>query len=298
MKVLQGLVLVIIGMMAVSQGGYSQTDTVRLESDRVYVVTKFDGSKFVGKIISRDARDVLVATNTIGMVYIPKHVIRSIREVEPDLLTIDSLMLEEEIFSTRYFITTNGLPIDKGESYVQWNIFGPDFQFGLGKNLGVGVMSSWVGIPLIGSIKYAIPVSEKINFGLGALIGSATWADINAGGALPFAVLTYGDRRHNINMSAGYGAIWGDGSIDGSALVSISGMTRIGVNLSLVFDSFIVPRLNFRDMDKKSWFLLIPGIRWQTDNNKAWQFGFGGVITGGKIQPFPIPMIQWFKRIN
>jgi hypothetical protein len=48
---------------------------------------------------------------------------------------------------------------------------------------------------------------------------------------------------------------------------------------------------------KVGFSLLIPGIRWQMDSNKAFQFGFGGIVTDGELVPAPIPMIQWFRKL-
>ncbi len=132
------------------------------------------------------------------------------------------------------------MPIKKGEHYVQWNLFGPDFQFGLGKNLGVGIMTSWVGIPIIGTIKKSWQLGEKTQFAVGALIGTGSWALPDWGGALPFGTLSFGDRSKNIAISAGYGAIWQNGDLDGGALASIAGMIKVSPKISLVFDSFIL----------------------------------------------------------
>ena len=43
--------------------------------------------------------------------------------------------------------------------------------------------------------------------------------------------------------------------------------------------------------------LIIPGLRIQTSEDKAFQFGFAGIITNGDAVPVPIPMIQWYRRL-
>jgi len=79
-------------------------------------------------------------TENLGKVAIPKHEIKKIREVRQGEIR-DGIFVGEEMFATRYFLTTNGLPIKKGDNYIQWNLLGPDFQFGLADNFGIGVMT-------------------------------------------------------------------------------------------------------------------------------------------------------------
>jgi hypothetical protein len=276
-------------------GAQGVTDTAITESVKIFIVTKNDGTEFVGKILSQDPREVLIETKNLGQIIIPKHEIKEIREVKAGELSVSGEYIPKEIFSTRYFITTNGLPIEKGESYIQWNLYGPDFQFGIRKNFGIGLMTSWVAVPIIGTIKYSIPLGEKVNLGLGGLIGTGSWSFPDLAIALPFGVFTYGDRRGNINFSGGYGAIWSNGGSEGRALFSIAGMTKIGKKVSLIFDSFIVPGISGKTDSGVA--LLIPGIRLQTKSNRAFQFGFAGIYAQGEFLQFPIPFIQLYAKL-
>ena len=212
---------------------------------------------------------------------------------------------------------TNGLPIKKGENYIQWNLFGPDFQFGLGKNFGVGLMTSWIGIPIIGTIKKSWELGAKTQFAIGGLFGTGSWASPDFGGMLPFGTISFGDRTKNLSISSGYGAIWQDGGTSGRALASIAGMIKISQKVSLVFDSFILlpgkteTKTRVEDVydlagnskpqtityeEKKSGFaLLIPGIRIHQSEGKAIQFGFLGMYTDNTFLSVPIPMIQWYR---
>lgn len=305
-----------------------------IEPDKLYLVTKFDGAEFLGNILSFDAHELLIRTEKIGDVYIPKHEIKSIKEVNPKYYKEFS---GEELFSTRYFITTNGLPIKKGDNYIQWNIYGPDFQFGIADNIGVGIMTSWAAIPIIANAKYSIPLGEKMNMAFGALVGTGSWAYPDFGGILPFASLTRGTRKNNINFSAGYGALfysntqmnpntnteYKDHYTEGRVLLSLAGMARLSPKFSLVFDTFIAPWGPRREVnnwvDKGYWqdkdtyvpeyvlettteqspslAIILPGIRWQMKADAAFQFGFTGFYFDKKFQPFPIPMVQWYRKL-
>jgi hypothetical protein len=226
----------------------------------------------------------------------------------------------EDAFATRYFITTNGLPMKKGQHYIQWNLFGPDFQFALSDNFGVGFMTSWLAVPLIGTAKYSFNPKDNVQFAIGGLIGTSSWVafsspDANFGGALPFATISFGDRRKNLALSGGYGAVWFGSETEGSALSSIAGMVKVSPKFSLVFDSFIVMPggervvydyyydqsgnyVSIQKTEKRPiTAIFIPGLRWHQGEGKAFQFGFTGIYAEREMVPFPIPMVQWYRTL-
>ncbi len=266
----------------------------QVDPNKMYVITKNDGTTFMGKILSIDAREITIRTSNIGDVSIPKHEIRDIKEVKAGDVNARGELVTDDAFATRYFLTTNGLPIAKGESYILWNLFGPDVQFAVSDNLGLGVMTSWFGVPLIGSIKYSIPTEGNVGLGFGALLGTGSWASPNFGLALPFAALTVGNKKTNFNFSAGYGAVFIDGISEGKTLLSVGFLSKFGKNMSFVFDSVIVP--GSANSGGVSFF--IPGLRWQSDVNKAFQFGFLAAGIDGDVISLPLPMLGFFRTIN
>lgn len=289
-------------------------DTIREKG--IYIITKNDGVIYIGEIVYDNAREVFIKTKKTGDIIIPKYEIKSIVKARETEINTEGELVQSEVFATRYFITTNAIPINKGDSYILWNLYGPDFQFGLGKNVGIGVMSTWVGMPIIGTLKYSISKSEKLHYGFGLLAGTGSWALPEWGMALPFGVVTLGDKKNNINFSAGYGAIIEKGKSDGRFLFSIAGFSKVGKKISLVLDSFIMPAGNYFNEEqinynpstgynetiivrkrKEGFALIIPGIRWQLESNKAFQFGFAGLMVNGEAVPAPIPMIQWFRKL-
>ena len=285
--------------------------------DSMYRVVKTDGNILIGKLLQNDAREILLRTEDGREIYIPQHVIKRLEPLSGERRSVAGEYTGEDRFSTRYFITTNGLPIKKGEHYVQWNLFGPDFQFALADDLGVGLMTSWLGTPLIGTIKKSWKLNDEAQFAIGGLLGTGSWISPDWGGALPFATVSFGDRQRNIAFSAGYGAIWSDGETTGRALVSVAGMVKLSSRLSLVFDSFIMPpapseivtynydeyvngvlvrRTDSYVQTKPGFALLIPGIRWHQSEGNAIQFGFSGIITDDGS--FPVPMVMWYRNLN
>lgn len=285
--------LFLLSFLFLSNISFSQNDTIAVQDTNTYRFIKLDGGELIGKILSQDAREVLIVTSDNRKIYVPQHTIKEMVIVNTSDFNNKGDFIGEDKFATRYFITTNGLPIKKGEHYVQWNLFGPDFQFGLGDNLGVGIMTSWLGIPIIGTIKKSWELGEKTQFALGGLIGFGSWAAPRFGGALPFATLSFGSRKSNIAFSGGYGAVWFDGFVNGQAITSVAGMTKVSPKISLVFDSFIL----MPSGNGNGFALLIPGVRWHQSEGRSIQFGFTGVIADGDLIPIPIPMVQWYRSL-
>jgi len=314
MKNLKSIILALsLFMLSSSQCLIAQNreDKVTDDTTKMYVIVRNNGEEIYGKIISQSDREILLLTEKMGKVYIPKYEIKEIREIKPEDMDSKGNIKQKEIFATRYFVTTNALPIDKGDNYVQLNLYGADIEFGVAKNLSVGGMTTWIGIPILGTIKYSIPIDKKVGLAFGAIVGTASWALVNQDYvgpksiALPFAAFTVGDKSANFNISVGYGAVRSkvenfNGSVsiisnetNGRFLMSFGGMKKFGKKVSFVFDSFLIPASG----SKEGGGILIPGLRFQTQPNKAFQFGFAGVFSQGVLVPFPIPFVQWYRKI-
>lgn len=292
-------------------------------ADSMYRVVKTDGSILVGKLLQSDAREILFRTQDGREIYIPQHVIKRMEPLSQEKRNLAGEFVGEDRFATRYFITTNGLPIKKGDHYVQWNLFGPDFHFAIRDDLSVGVMTTWLGTPLIGSIKKSWKLNDVSQFAVGGLFGTGSWIMPDWGGALPFGTISFGDRQKNIACSGGYGAIWTNGDRQGRTLLSVAGMVKLSNQFSLVFDSFIMPagpdrtvtytyqayvfdpvtgqggyeqRTGSYVQRQTGFSLLIPGIRWHQSEGRAFQVGFSGVVADGET--FPIPMVVWYRSLK
>lgn len=262
-----------------------QAQEVR-DTTQTYLVIKNDGAEYVGTIIEENAREVLVKTMSLGEIYIPKHEIKEII-----LLQSDGGSEKREQFATRYFFSTNGFSLDD-ENYIIWNIFGPDIQINYKNKVGIGLITSWFGSPIIGSIKYSKTLDETTHLGYGSLLGTGSWSQLRVGGVLPYVSLTKGDATKNLTFSAGYGLLWDETDVSGNALVSIAAMNKTTNRISLVFDSFILYNSSQADV----FSLIIPAIRVESEKKRAFQIGFAGTLNEGEVFAFPLPLIQWFRN--
>ena len=265
--------------------GFSQTYPT--DSTKLVCVTLNDGTKIIGKVTQNNERELTVSSTDGRRQIIPQFFVKTISEINESDMSKNGKYLGKDNYCTRYFLTTNGLPIEKGKNYIQWNLFGPDIQFSVSDHFGVGIMTSWVGNPVVGSFKYSNKISKNVHYAIGGLVGTTTWFG-RAGLALPFAALTFGNGRNNINFSSGYGAVWTGGfGSQGTALFSIAGMAKLSNKLSFVFDSFITKEFGF----------FTPNLRYHFTETNAFQFGFAFVQTGGVFRQIPTPICQWYRRL-
>jgi hypothetical protein len=297
MNIISARVIIFFTFLICSTFIFSQQE---IDSTKTYVITQNDGSQLTGKILKNDERELTVLLMDRRKIIIPQYVIKSITPVNSSDFNAIGQYVGEENFRTRYFLTTNGLPVKKGKNYVQWTLLGPDLQFSVTDRLGAGLMTTWIGMPLIGSIKYTGNISKNVNYAVGALVGTGSYIRPTTGGALPFGAITFGDGRSNLNFSAGYGAIWNSGDVNGRPLVSVAGMTKVGKKVTLVLDSFFLlstdsyngyigNRLN------STFGFILPGIRVNSSDTKAFQIGFASLYAANRFIPIPFPIIQWFR---
>ena len=171
------------------------------------LVEKHDGTKYIAKIISDDGRELLLETEALGKLYLPKSEVKRISKIEDVGEIKDGEFREESPFTTRYAFTNNALPIKKNSHYTMVNLFGPEVHFAINDRFNIGVMSTWIGTPLVAVGKFTIPTSnEKINFSIASMIGSSGYLQSFRGfGGLHWGTITFGDRKNNISISAGFG---------------------------------------------------------------------------------------------
>ncbi|NBU89822.1 MAG: hypothetical protein EBS12_00035 [Flavobacteriia bacterium] len=268
--------------------GFSQTYPT--DSTKLVCVTLNDGTKIIGKVTQNNERELTVSSLDGRRQIIPQFFVKTISDINESDMSINGKYIGKDNYCTRYFLTTNGLPIEKGKNYIQWNLFGPDIQFSVSDHFGVGIMTSWFATPVVGSFKYSNKISKNVHYAIGGLLGTTTWSfmdDLRSGLALPFAALTFGNGRNNINFSYGYGASWKGLESQGTALYSIAGMIKLSNKLSFIFDSFITKEFGF----------FTPNLRYHFTETNAFQFGFAFVQTGGVFRQIPTPICQWYRRL-
>lgn len=255
---------------------FSQTTPSDTTTKELKRIEKNDGTVYIGTILSDDGREVLINTESLGKIYIPKSDIKSIGAVGAEDFDEVGEYDPEGPFATRYYFTTNALPLKKGDDYAMIHLYGPEVHFSVGKNFSIGVMTTWFASPFILALKKSFQTkNEKINLSLGALVGTSGYLNTFRGyGGIGFGTFTYGTATDNVSFSAGYGIVnpgfngniffneditaddgfypeneytYGDlvntspssSRIFQTPLFQLAGTKRLGKRVSLIFDSMI-----------------------------------------------------------
>lgn len=285
-----------------------ENDTI---DNQLYHIIKTDNSEYIGNIISDDGREILIKTSNLGKIYIPKSQIKKIEEIEDEKSILRGEYNDAGPFVTRYTFTTNALPLKKGSNYAIINLYGPEAHFAVADNFSVGVMTSWIGSPFVLALKYSIKTNkENVNFSLGTLLGTSSYVNSFKGyGGLHFGNITFGDAKKNMTFAAGYGYIssgntYYDNGIEQNSselnsgpVFSIAGITKVGTKASFIFDSMIGVFNSGSTQDVA--MLLMPGMRFQTTDKKAFQISLAGVTVftdNSGTYTFPLPMLSWFYK--
>jgi len=283
----------LILMTTICQG---QTDPGEKEDRKISRIIKQDGNVFVGEILQDDGREVLILTDGLGKIYIPKSEIKEIEEVGAEEFR-QGTFIGRDRFASRYFLTTNGLPIVKGEHYGMLSAYGPEVHFAASDNLSVGLLTTWIAAPIVASVKYSINLAPKANLSLGVLGGGMPFF-VPGLGVLGYGAFTLGDRSANLTLSAGYAGITDtEGGGSAAPLLSIAGAVKTSPKFSLVGDSFIFLGQS-GDGSSQEWALIMPGFRYAPNSRGALQLGVGGLVVEGELLPFPIPTGTIFLSLN
>lgn len=287
-SIIPGVLLVLLSVIIIPYTLTAQDPVAEetQETQKKSLIIKHDGSRFIGLILSRDEREILVDTDNLGRLYIPMHVISEIRDI--DAGGYSSAM---NLFSTRYFLTTNGLSMAKGDKYGMLNYYGPEAHFAVADDFTVGVMTTWAAMPIVGSAKYTIHFDENAHLCLGSLFGTLSWINFSAAGFLGYGAFTLGNYENNFTMTFGYAGITNEGYFGGAPLMSIAFLFRLGENIHFVGDSFIY-------LGEEKFSVFVPGLRFQRPlKRSSVQIGVGGIIIDGEAMPLPIPVFSWFYEL-
>ncbi len=262
-------------------------------SNPTYQIVKTNGDVIRGIIISENEQEIKMKTEGGYKVTINTYLISRKTKLKAEHYNEKGEYIGEDKFATRYFISTNGIPMNEGEGYVQANLYGPDVQIGLPYNIGIGFVSTWIGAPMLGTIKKSWELDRNTQFAIGTIVGSGSWLAPSLGAVLPFASVSFGNRKSNLAFSGGYGAVFLGGPAQGTALMTVAGMTQISPKISFVFDSFFIPTGH----EDGASGIMIPGIRWHQSEGRAFQFGLVAFMNDGEFLPMAIPMLQWYRSL-
>jgi len=237
-----------------------------IDNEQLYLIVKTNNIEYIGYILNDDGREVLINTDKLGKIYIPKSDIKPIEKISDTKAIIRGEYFSAGPFVTRYIFTTNALPISAGQNYARLNLYGPEVHFALSDHFSFGILTTWAVSPFIFSGKYSFSTNNpKLNYSIGTLMGNSGYINnMKTWGGLHYGNITYGTAKDNVTFGAGYGYLvpgvteqeapegiyytsteYYDAQIERPTypahgpVFSFSGITKVGSKASFIFDSML-----------------------------------------------------------
>ena len=170
----------------------------------VVEIEKNDRTIIVGRILSNDAKEVVILVAG-GRLYVPKHEILRIGTSSAAAQTMRYDELGQAPFGSHYGFTQGALPHEAEQGHLQLTPFSTDFELYLTDRFSVGIMSSVIAAPIIGRTSYTFSSQGNVHFALGGFAGWGGSVARNNAIVMPTVSVTAGDSRNNVSLSAGYG---------------------------------------------------------------------------------------------
>ncbi len=218
------------------------------DSTQIWHISTLDGNDYIGTIVEQDAEKVVLLTNTVGEIKIPKRQIKVMEPVKKEQIVNGSYWYDSP-HNTRYFFAPNGYGLKKGEGYYQniW-IWLNQVTYGFTDyfSLGVGVVPTFLfgagRFPFWLTPKFSLPIrKDKLNLGAGVIYFNAIGDDFggSGGAGLAYGTITAGPRDRNITLGLGWG--FAEGEWGSYPAVTISGMYRKSKNFCFLTENYIIP---------------------------------------------------------
>lgn len=212
------------------------------DSTRVMVETT-DGNQYVGWIVDQNADVLVLKTDNLGEIKLPKKQIKLMRPVRTSEM-VNGEYWPENPHATRYLFGPNGYGLRKGEGYYSntW-IFFNQISYGITNNftLGAGIIPLFffdgAASPIWITPKVSIPIKKDMfNVGVGGLFATVLGEDVGTFG-VAYGQFTIGPRDKNINFGLGYGYAGDEWA--STPTISISGTYRAGKKFAFITENYI-----------------------------------------------------------
>lgn len=192
--------IVFLALLLVSAASVSAqqqwTDSLTMQS-----IERHDGIEFRGRVVAMDAREITIVLTDGTRLVLPKHLVRSMIPLEGS----QPLEPGATVQTATYVLTSSALPMPKGTSTLQFNIAGVALEAFPTERLSVGILSSWISAPIIGTAMFRMPLADNVWLGAGGLVGwGGSLADRNFFAA-PTLTLSMQSGSTNFSLSGGYG---------------------------------------------------------------------------------------------
>jgi len=227
--------------MLTSFRGNAQTaqDTTKL-----YRIETNDGNEYVGRIIFKSSEIVRLKTEKLGELTINQKDISKIVLISKERVE-GGAMSYSNLHASRYFCSSNGYGIGKGNGYYQnmW-IFYNQVGYGITNNISIGVgivplfLFAGANSPAWITPKLTFPiVKDRVNVGVGILAATVLGANTETTG-FAYGVSTFGTVNNNVSIGIAYGyygSSWADRPV-----IALNGKVRVGKKSYLMSENYYI----------------------------------------------------------
>ena len=245
-------ILTICCLFALSVGAaHAQVDSTKQTAPRVLVETK-DGSQYVGQLIKQDKDQIILRTESVGVLEILLVNVENIRFIGNGPMDTSRLGVASTFFVNpnphRHLFLPSAFTLERGElMYQNTYLFLNSLSVGVTDNFtitgGLEFLSilNEGGTPLIYiAPKLSLPLSENFRLGLGGAYARLPSIFDSGGFGLLYGAGTLGNHDRNLTIGLGFGV--SDEIVNGSSpLISLSGMLRVSKKLGLVTENWVFP---------------------------------------------------------
>lgn len=270
---------------AILKGNIAPDSTVK------YLIIKHDKSKYTGYILSKDAREIKLRSDEVGLLYIPMHEIAEIKTLGRNEREINNVLFSDR-YSNRMFFSSTALKMGRGEGEMIWSYFSIEGRFGIGDRTDLSIITSYLAVPIIVRTKYQFEThSDNFHLAGGLTVGTLSWASPTYFGIAPGLTATIGNLNSNFSLGLGLGIVHANGDLEGAGILNIGSNSSLGRKASFAVESNIIVLQDY------VFALITPGIRVKMKNESAFQFGFMAGMLDGELNPIPIPNIQYIQPL-
>lgn len=260
---MKAIILTCIFLAATIMTVHAQ-DTIKKDNERFVTVTTTNGNTFAGYVISSDEKELVLQTDQMGRVAIPKYTIKKMSDKVTGQVVNGEYWFENPN-ATRYIIGPSAIPLRKGEGYYQnLYLFVHSGSVGLTDNISIGggtelltpIVTGQAPAMFFATAKAGFPVAERLHVGGGILYVNyrkKLFGSYNNHIGTVFGLTTYGSGNNNITVGAGWGYQQAgsdnpfsgkqeqNGGISKRPTFTVSAMARPFKWLSVVTENWVFP---------------------------------------------------------
>lgn len=250
-------------------------DSMLQDSTLVLRIETTDNNVFIGTVVSQTPAAIILRTDILGEIAIPRTTIRKMGIVQPEQL-VDGQYWEDNPSAGFYFFSQSALGLRSNEASYQntWLIVNQvTMGFSDHFSVGLGVIPLFAVFPVWIAPNIHFPLRENlVQLGVNGLFGYVpiVGEDEGSGFGMSYAQVTYGSRDRHISF--GLGGAYEDGKWNKHPMLVLSGQVRTGKKFAFVSENYYLQYPGFEAV-------MSLGCRF-IGQRVCWDLGLFAVLTG------------------